>query len=326
MSGSDAQSIYRQIAQSDLYEGVTAYIRLGGRSESSTDPVQIILKKVQDHSRPLGSMCNVNQGILTGVDKIKPSHLQTFPRSGLEKGAGVYVVSIEERSQLDFDSTIFKPWFKKSDIRRFCTTTEPNEFVIYATRDIELPEASSVYRHFRRFEKVIRGRNQDRGEMQAALKQGKWWAIFAARRGVDFEGPKIVCPQRSHKNTFAFNDSPWYASADVYYITPRDRSVELKYVLALVNSTLYFVWLYFKGKRKGEMLELYQKPLSEIPIKRLAPDGQRPFIRLVDGILAAKQRDPEADTSALEREIDELVYAIYGLTKEEKAIVQASAK
>ena len=162
--------------------------------------------------------------------------------------------------------------------------------------------------------------------MQAALKQGKWWAIFAARRGVDFEGPKIVCPQRSHKNTFAFNDSPWYASADVYYITPRDRSVELKYVLALVNSTLYFVWLYFKGKRKGEMLELYQKPLSEIPIKRLAPDGQRPFIRLVDGILAAKQRDPEADTSALEREIDELVYAIYGLTKEEKAIVQASAK
>jgi adenine-specific DNA-methyltransferase len=326
MSGSDAQSNYWQIAQSDLYEGMSAYIRLAGSSENSTDPVQIILKKLQGLTSLLGSMCNVNQGILTGVDKIKPSHLETFPRSGLEKGAGVYVISIEERSQLDFDRTIFKPWFKNSDIRRYCTTTEPKEFVIYATRDIDLPKTSSVYRHFLSFENVIRGRNQDRGEMQAALKQGKWWAIFAARRDVDFEGPKIVSPQRSHKNTFAFNDSPWYASADVYYITPKDRSVGLKYVLALLNSKLYFVWLYFKGKRKGEMLELYQKPLSEIPIKRISPDEQKPFIKLVDRILAAKQRDAEADTSALEREIDELVYALYGLTPEEKALVQAAAK
>ena len=43
------------------------------------------------------------------------------------------------------------------------------------------------------------------------------------------------------------------------------------------------------------------------------PEKQKPLERLVDRILAAKQRDPDADTSALEREIDELVYALYGL-------------
>lgn len=47
---------------------------------------------------------------------------------------------------------------------------------------------------------------------------------------------------------------------------------------------------------------------------------------MVDRILAAKQSYAEADTSALEREIDELVYALYGLTQEEKALVQAAAK
>ena len=31
----------------------------------------------------------------------------------------------------------------------------------------------------------------------------------------------------------------------------------------------------------------------------------------------AKQRDAEADVGALERELDELVYALYGLTLEE---------
>jgi len=105
-----------------------------------------------------------------------------------------------------------------------------------------------------------------------------------------------------------------------------DRGVSLKYVLALLNSRLFFIWLYHKGKRKGEMLEPYQKPLSEIPIKVISGTEQKPFIALVDRILAAKARDATADVSALEREIDELVYALYGLTPEEIKIVESAAK
>ena len=39
-------------------------------------------------------------------------------------------------------------------------------------------------------------------------------------------------------------------------------------------------------------------------------------------ILALKQKDPQADTSALERQIDQMVYKLYGLTAEEIAIVE----
>ena len=42
----------------------------------------------------------------------------------------------------------------------------------------------------------------------------------------------------------------------------------------------------------------------------------------VDRILAAKKADPAADTSALEAEIDRLVYKLYGLTDEEIAVVE----
>jgi len=35
-----------------------------------------------------------------------------------------------------------------------------------------------------------------------------------------------------------------------------------------------------------------------------------------------KKKDPNADTSALEKQIDEMVYALYGLTPEEIAIVE----
>ena len=41
---------------------------------------------------------------------------------------------------------------------------------------------------------------------------------------------------------------------------------------------------------------------------------------------AAKKRDPEADTSALEQEIDQMVYELYGLTEEEITIVEGTAK
>lgn len=46
------------------------------------------------------------------------------------------------------------------------------------------------------------------------------------------------------------------------------------------------------------------------------------FITLVDQILTSKQKDPRVDTSALEKQIDQLVYKLYGLTEEEIKIVE----
>ena len=43
---------------------------------------------------------------------------------------------------------------------------------------------------------------------------------------------------------------------------------------------------------------------------------------MITQILTAKEKDPNADTSTLEKQIDEMVYALYGLTPEEIAIVE----
>jgi hypothetical protein len=47
---------------------------------------------------------------------------------------------------------------------------------------------------------------------------------------------------------------------------------------------------------------------------------------LVDRTPKAKQADPAADVAALERELDERVYRLYGLTAEEIKIVEEIAK
>ena len=139
-----------------------------------------------------------------------------------------------------------------------------------------------------------------------------------------FNAPKIVAPQRSKTNTFGYNECEWYASADVYFITEAKPEYQLKYILSLLNSKLYYVWLYNKGKRKGESLELYQKPLSEIPIKKVDTQAQNKFISIVDKILAITQTDDYLQNQGkqnavkeYEKQIDVMVYKLYELTYDE---------
>jgi adenine-specific DNA-methyltransferase len=66
--------------------------------------------------------------------------------------------------------------------------------------------------------------------------------------------------------------------------------------------------------------------MKQVPIPPFQPAIQDQIGELVDGILLAKDANPTADVSALEREIDQLVYRLYGLTAEEIAIVEAAGK
>ena len=72
--------------------------------------------------------------------------------------------------------------------------------------------------------------------------------------------------------------------------------------------------------------KIKKQPLEQIPVRDIRAHEQIAIIELVDRILALKQRDAEADVSALEREIDQLVYGLYVLTPEEIQIVEGVGK
>jgi len=66
--------------------------------------------------------------------------------------------------------------------------------------------------------------------------------------------------------------------------------------------------------------------LELLPMKLATNSEQVKLGLIVDQILAAKKRDPKADTTAWEREIDRLVYKLYDLTPDEIAIVEESTR
>ena len=53
---------------------------------------------------------------------------------------------------------------------------------------------------------------------------------------------------------------------------------------------------------------------------------QKEIEGLVEKILALKNENPGADVSALEAEVDQMVYELYGLTEEEIKIVEGESK
>jgi len=102
--------------------------------------------------------------------------------------------------------------------------------------------------------------------------------------------------------------------------------VSLEYILGLINSKLIDFWYQLSvqepNKTFAEVKIVY---LERIPIPTATQSQQVSLIKLVEIILAAKREDPDADTSELEREIDQLVYQLYDLTPDEIEIVEASA-
>ena len=54
--------------------------------------------------------------------------------------------------------------------------------------------------------------------------------------------------------------------------------------------------------------------------------NQMNIVNIVDNILVKKQAGPTTDTSALEAEIDSMVYELYGLTKDEIKIIEQNVK
>ena len=135
---------------------------------------------------------------------------------------------------------------------------------------------------------------------------------------MDFEGEKLVCPHRAPAPCFAYSSGPWYASSDVYFISNPAPGYSLWAILALLNSPAYHLWLYYNGKRKGKLLELYTQPLSELPIPQLSTQQCQTLSHYARRVTALKSCARVKDTAALEREIAHFTARIFHLTSQEE--------
>lgn len=142
-----------------------------------------------------------------------------------------------------------------------------------------------------------------------------------------FKNSRILVREITGKNLFCtYIIEEYYNNPSLINIINEKNTLDLKYCLAILNSSL-IGWLHNKVSpkaNKGLFPKILINDVRIIPLAEIATENQQPFIEKVNEILALKQEDPKTDTSALEKEIDAMVYELYGLTAEEIKIVEES--
>ena len=144
-----------------------------------------------------------------------------------------------------------------------------------------------------------------------------WWELRACDYYSEFEKPKIMYQKFQVKPCFIFDETGVYCNDSMWIIPTND-----KVLLSILNSKMGW-WLiskYCTAIQNG--YQLIWKYFGQIPVARANKSQSEKFEKIVIQILALKKENPEADTTALEAEIDQMVYALYGLTEEEVKVVE----
>lgn len=307
------------VAQGALFNGENAYllIQTGG-------DLNAVLAKMASVPRTLKDVASVTNGLMTGCDKISAAHLKKFALPGVQKGDGVFVLSEREKNALNLSATEegkLKPFFKNSDIFPYVARQRPNHWLIDffypGDKNTDFSQYPALRAHLQKFAPVLLARKQNNNGIDKALKRGEYW-FGSVRRKMDFDAPKLAVPQRAIKNMFAYTPGPWYASSDVYFISA-PKGVSLWYLLALFNSAPYYAWLFYKGKRKGNLLELYSAPLNDLPVPAATSYEETTLEALAKQIYALKAQNPQSDTEPLEAQINRLAGNLLGLSGDETA-------
>jgi hypothetical protein len=143
-----------------------------------------------------------------------------------------------------------------------------------------------------------------------------------------YSSPKIVFAKIALKAEAFYDERGEFASINTNCIHSFSPMYDPLYVLAWVNSKLfqYIYECFFDGlKMSGGYLTYSAPTLCNMYIKNAGVVAQKKLSELVNQLLHAKTSSAQADTTALENEIDQLVYALYDLTPEEIAIVEGTS-
>jgi type II restriction/modification system DNA methylase subunit YeeA len=233
-----------------------------------------------------------------------------------------FIINEETKNQLIAESSnsaeIIQPILRGRDLKKY--SYEFSGFYLINTHNgvaknnierIKVKENyPSIYNYLLSFLPQIEQR-QDQGK--------DWTNLRNCAYLEDFNKPKIVWGEISDQPKFAFDDSNYYAEATTFLMTGE----KLKYLLAILNSKLSEWYFNQISTTTGMGTNRWKKyKIEMLPIKEPTEIEELLLEKIVNQILTAKKLDPKADTTALETEIDQLVYQLYELTAEEIKIIE----
>ncbi|HHT9116338.1 MAG TPA: Eco57I restriction-modification methylase domain-containing protein, partial [Candidatus Wunengus californicus] len=284
----------------------------------------LLLNKLKESSIPFSEYVKgtIYRGILTGLDK-------------------AFVIDAKTKEMLVIEdpksSEIIKPYLAGRDIKRY-QTPKSNKYLIFTRRGIDIKKYPAIENYLIRYKEQLMPKPKDwKGSNWKGRKPGSylWYEIQdAIDYYAEFEKPKIMYLKFQVKTAFVFDDIGFYPNSAVWFIPTSD-----KYLLGILNSKIgwFLISNYCTQIKNG--YQLIFRYLSQIPIHKInfsdSSEKSRHvrMVTLVDQMLELHKQLASAKTDhdktviqrqidATDRQIDQLVYELYGLTEGEIKIVE----
>ena len=135
----------------------------------------------------------------------------------------------------------------------------------------------------------------------------------------EFAKEKVFWIDLTDEGRFAYADGGEMFCVNSAYML---SGSSIRLLCAILNSNLIGWFMRNTALNSGMGVSRWiRSTVDAIPVPQPANADAHLLTRLVDDILRRKADNPSADTRALEAQIDQMVYRLYGLTAEETAMV-----
>jgi type I restriction-modification system DNA methylase subunit len=286
----------------------------------------------------------IYQGPITSADTV---YLFKKFRAGKRRGT-TEVFSQELQEWVKIESSLLKPVVRSGDVHRYSAMPSALVLFPYEVRDrsarLLTPEQmkrsySLAWDYLNRNKKLLQDREDGK------FRDAEWYRFGRTQNLGMWEQPKLMVPYMVTRLAVYLDDTDGFYFINVttggYGITSTDPAVSLSYLCGLLNSRL--LDFYFKSVTTtfhGGYFAANKQFIEQLPIRPInfsdAADKARHdrMVALVERMLELnKQKDSgklapsqldrlDREIAATDAEIDELVYELYGITEEERKIVE----
>lgn len=231
----------------------------------------------------------------------------------------------------DDEKKFIKPFF--TGIERYKYEL-PSKYIIYLSdknfKNEKLSNYQNLYEHFKPYKKLL-----EESKIKYKTPNKPYYYLHRERDENMFKSgnEKIISVGRTDKPKFVYTLEDFYGSRALFFITT--KRIDLKYLIGILNSRLVYFWLYNKGKKQGDQLQVDKEPLLNIPICNTDNENLRnKLINHVNEMIECNQRlinekNPDSinriknDIADIDSFIDKTVYSIYNISDEERKIIES---
>jgi len=271
-----------------------------------------LINKLNSIKLKLKDIAKTNYGIITGNDNLLISSEKESKKKNLEKDFLKRIITPKEISKYGLNEPQLKviyPYISKDG------STKIEEFENLKKLNPNLCQ------YLLKNKSKLESRKDSRGNLKGSLR---WYGLVRFSRLDIFNQPKILTPSIVKKNKFCLDEGNYaFSGGKVTCIT---SNKDLFILLGILNSKLIEFYLHQTCPLKaGGYFNYSNTFLSKIPIKFPEEKQAKKIKELVERITQFYKEDrSEQDINNVEYEINEEVYNLYGITEEEKEIIENS--